>query len=53
MMNYLDSAAALLDGGWTPEDGEQLKQEYDLTDTELYHLISAMKHLEEFEEVAE
>ncbi len=51
MMNYLDSAAALLAGGWTTEDVEQLKQEYNLTDTELYHLISAMKHLEEFEEV--
>lgn len=52
-MNYLDSAAALIAGGWTSEDGEHLKQEYNLTDRELYHLTSAMKHLEEYEEVAE
>jgi hypothetical protein len=37
MLKDLEStAAALFDGGWRAEDREQLKEEYDFTDDDLY-----------------
>ena len=47
--DYNSIAAALIDGGWTTADREQIQTEYKLTDNELYHVIKAMQFLEDFE----
>lgn len=39
------SAAALLDGGWTPEDKDELIQEYELTQDEADDLCSEMERI--------
>lgn len=42
MTDIYNSAIALLDGGWRPEDREQMKAEYELTDSEVDAIIAAM-----------
>lgn len=48
--DYNSIAAALIDGGWTSDEREQIQAEYKLTDNELYHVVKAMQFLEDFEE---
>lgn len=43
--NVESSAAALLDGGWTPEDREELMSEYELTQDEADELCSEMERI--------
>ena len=40
--DYYTSASALIDGGWRPEDREQLMVEYDLTEEEAEDLVVTM-----------
>ena len=39
------SAAALIDGGWKPEDKQQLIKEYDLTAEEAEQLADEMRRM--------
>lgn len=39
------SAAALLDGGWKPEDKDELMKEYDLSEDEAQELVEEMEEL--------
>ena len=43
IVNVQDSAVALLDGGWAPEDRDQLQTEYELTDDEVDAIITEMR----------
>lgn len=39
------SAAALIDGGWVPEDREEMIAEYELTEDDADVLIAEMKRM--------
>ena len=46
-MNTQYSAAAFWDGGWRPEDAEELQAVYGLTDEETAELVESLREIEE------
>lgn len=46
MLNTIHTdAVALLDGGWKPEDRDEIKREYDLTDDEADDICAEMENI--------
>ena len=45
MKDINTTAASLIDGGWTPEDAEQIQSEYNLTEEETAEIIAEMQRI--------
>ena len=45
MKDINTAAAALIDGGWTPEDVEQIRGEYDMTEDEAAEIVAEMRRI--------
>lgn len=43
---YDSIASNLFDGGWRAADAEQLKEEYDLNDSDLEEIVTRLKEYE-------
>lgn len=43
---YDSIAASLFDGGWRAADAEQLKEEYDLNDSDLEEIVARLAEYE-------
>lgn len=46
LKDYRQVAASLYDGGWRAEDGDELQQEYNLTNEELANITNELEDME-------